>query len=136
MIVLFDSVHGTTRKVAGELSTLLHCQAIHVTDNFDDNTLIILCPTYGDEELPPEMEKWITNAQVAEKRFAICELGNYYGYDDYTFGAAKIIRHQLLSLGWKEFFRPLSLDSLPSIEWDDLHQWAGEINAIFERNNI
>jgi flavodoxin len=87
------------------------------------DSFIFFCPTYGDEELHPDFEKFLVNLSLRNKTYALCELGNYYGYDDLQFGPARIIRPYLAKLGWQEFCPLLSLDSLPKINWPALDEW-------------
>ena len=63
------------------------------------------------------------------KRFAICELGNYYGYNDFSFGAMRIIREHLLELHGEELCELLSLDSMPKMSLEHLLRWVELLNS-------
>jgi hypothetical protein len=69
------------------------------------------------------------NFLLNEQYFAMCELGNYCGYDDFVFGALPIMKQKLLSHGAKEFISPLSLDSLPKKDWHLLQRWCNLLEA-------
>lgn len=131
--LLYATKHNHTKKVVDNILVDFQFDVYNVS-NCDQSVfhhydlIIIFCPTYGDEELPLEMEDFIHKLTIINKAFVICELGNYYGYDDYQFGALKILKNQLLSLGWTEAMPGLSLDSLPKIEWDCFYKWCRRLN--------
>jgi hypothetical protein len=91
--------------------------------------LILFSPTYGDEELHADMEAFLVGLAGAPRRFVLCELGNYYGYEEPDFGASRIMRSHLESRGWTEAAAALSLDSLPEVDWPELERWADGLNA-------
>lgn len=93
----------------------------------DYEFVIVVCPTYGDDELPQAMEDYLQRLTVTGKKYTICELGNYYGYDSFHFGAAKIINKVLEGKGWVKSFPGLSLDSLPQIDWPVFDAWKGKL---------
>jgi len=96
-------------------------------DKYD--VFLFFCPTYGNEELQQDMERFIIDFKLdmSSKYYAICELGNYYGYEA-DFGAMKIIRHHLEKLCGKELVSPLSMDSLPKKDWKAFATWCGKLN--------
>src|SRR4051812_31077156 len=55
--------------------------------------IIFIIATYGDQELQDDFEKFLLSLEQPweEKKFSICELGNYYGYEDFSTGAGKIV---------------------------------------------
>lgn len=119
--IVYATVHNKTASIVNQLDW----PKLNVAQNpslANYQNLIIICPTYGDEELPIVMEDYLLSLDCI-KNFAVCELGNYYGYDDYTFGAARIIRGILLNKGWHEFYPSGSVDTLPKIIWQDLWTW-------------
>jgi flavodoxin len=136
--LLYASSHGKTKKVIGEVLTRLKVQpdVFNVKEVPDPRPLaaydlfLFFCPTYGSEELQTDMEDFLARFQLElnGKWFAICELGNYYGYDDYSFGAMRIIRHHLLNQRARELCEPLSLDSFPKVPWDHLFDWVNYLN--------
>lgn len=129
ILVLYDTVRGKSRKVARHLCFNLEVAAnVEQLDRYD--LVVFVCPTYGDEELPEAMEDFLVSLKTRSKLYAICELGNYYGYEEKTFGAMKIIKHYLELLSWQEAVEPLSLDSMPHIDWLEVDVWKEKINAI------
>jgi flavodoxin len=136
--LLYGSSHGRTRNVVER-----SLQQLKLTPEVFDvkdrplaekltsyDILLFFSPTYGDEELQPDMEDFIRqfSLDLRRKYFAICELGNYYGHDDFSFGAMPILRRCLLELGGKELCSPLSLDSMPRVNWEQLNRWIGHVN--------
>jgi flavodoxin len=137
--ILYASSHGRTRKVLGEVLQQLAIRpdvydvkaGLTQTRLAEYELLVFLCPTYGDEELQEDMEDFLDGftLDLSGKQFAICELGNYYGYDDFSFGAMRIIRQRLLALGGTELCEPLSLDSFPKTAWSHLQAWVDHLNS-------
>ena len=136
-VVLYASSHGSTRRVVKTLAEMVQFQF----DCFDVKSLtdlssmnkydvfLFFSPTYGNEELQLDMERFIIKFKLdmSNKYYAICELGNYYGYEG-DFGAMKIIRHHLKQLRGTELVSPLSMDSLPKKDWKAFGTWCGKLN--------
>ncbi len=91
------------------------------------DVFIFFCPTYGDDELHLDFEQTLISLQLPACSYALCELGNYYGYDDFQFGPARIVRPYLAERRWHEIIEPLSLDALPKINWPALWKWRKEL---------
>lgn len=140
--LFYSTGHGRTKRVVEEALKHLNLtpEIFSVRDlaeppSLDDvELLLFFCPTYGDEELQEDMERFLLSfrANLSGKFFVVCELGNYYGYDDFTFGAMKIIRARLIELGGAEFASPLSLDSLPKVHMAQLIRWVHYLNTRLE----
>jgi flavodoxin len=144
--LLYGSSNGRTRKAINESLQRLALKP----DVFDVkdapsteqisgyDLLMFFSPTYGDEELQPDMEKFIRDfsLNLSGKHFVICELGNYYGYDDFSFGAMPILRRHLLGLGGQELCSPLSLDAMPRVEWNQLNRWIEYVNRTAVRTRF
>ncbi len=136
--LLYGSSHGRTRKVVAESVRLLTIKPevfdvkdLPAEEQFAAyDILLFFSPTYGDEELQPDMEEFLRqfSLNLTGKRFIICELGNYYGYDDFSLGAMPILRRCLVELGGEELCSPLSLDSLPRVNWAHLNRWIEYVN--------
>jgi flavodoxin len=132
-IVLYSSKYGTTRKIADKLKEALQsCRTLIIVDvqEFQDidiiqkcDNLIFITPTYGCEELHESMENFLINTPIFNKDYTVIETGNYYGYDDFTFGAKKIINNFLQQKQCKLFCECLSLDTYPRIDWEHLTKW-------------
>jgi flavodoxin len=137
--ILYCSTHGKTKKAVAEVLRHLEIHPdVYSVENRPPqdvfrgyDLLAFFCPTYGDEELQEDMESFLQGFQpdLKGKQFVICELGNYYGYDNFSFGAMRIIRHHLLALGGTELCEPLSLDSLPKTHWGHLLDWVDYLNG-------
>lgn len=138
IVILYASSHGSTRRVVKRLAKMAtfafdcfdvrQLRDLRVLDSY--KTFLFLAPTYGNEELQLDMERFIVRFKVdmSNKRYAICELGNYYGFDS-DFGAMRIIRYHLEKLHGQELISPLSMDSLPQKDWMSFAIWCGKLNA-------
>jgi flavodoxin len=136
--LLYGSTHGRTLKVveAALKSLVIEPEIFNAKYRpepeklADCDLFLFFCPTYGDEELQEDMEDFICrfSLDLSGKYFVICELGNYYGYDDYTFGALAILRRCLLDLRGREFCSHLSLDAMPRVNWGQLDRWVAHVN--------
>lgn len=143
--LLYGSSHGRTRKVVNESLERLAIkpdvfdvkECPNTQQISDHELLIFFSPTYGDEELQPDMEDFLRyfSLDLSGKQFVICELGNYYGYEDFSFGAMPILRRRLLELGALEFCTPLSLDTMPRVSWEQLHRWIEYVNSCLNNHN-
>ena len=135
--ILYCSVHGTTRKVvrrAIERFSFSH-SIVNVAEADaaaldGSEPLVVFCPTYGDEELPEPMERLVIagGPPLSGRGFAICELGNYYGYDKFDFGALPILDAVFRARGGRRIAAGLSLDSLPRIDWPSLLRWCALVD--------
>ena len=121
--VLYYSKGGNSLQVAESFSLPL----LNVEDNPNVekySNYIIVSPTYGDEELPFEMEDFLINLKVKNKKYAICELGNRFGHEgEEGFGARIIIENILQKLQWFKV-SSISLDSVPTVDWNELKKWT------------
>lgn len=133
MKTIYASKHGHSKKVAQRFG---ECHDAETHPLLDEDVILFICPTYGDEELPLTMENFLCSIIDTEKMFVICELGNYYGYDDFNFGALRIIESHLENLGWREFFPSISLDSMPSIDWETFENWKVKLHHALQNNNL
>jgi flavodoxin len=137
-LVIYGSTLGNTRRVVSRVPEMLDF-LVDVVDvkTLDDaaslsayDLLIFFSSTWGDGELQVDMEAFLVRAslQLDGKLYAICELGNYYGYDDFNFGAERILHYFLHDAGGVELAEPFSMDSLPHKDWIGLERWCQLIN--------
>lgn len=77
--------------------------------------LLLFVSTTGDQELQQDMERFLArhSPRLDVKSYAICELGNYFGYDDFDFGAEPVLSHFLRAGSGRELVPPFSTDSFP-----------------------
>jgi flavodoxin len=133
---IFTTVNGSTRKIARRATAAI-APGLALHDLAEDprparlaaGLLILFCPTYGDEELPPPIDRLSADAAAAPARFVICELGNFYGYDSASFGALKILKARFEARGGTAFAPHLSLDAMPRPDWDTLERWCRQVRA-------
>ena len=140
IIILYGSTNGTTKRIVSQISAKIdgNSEILNVKEysqkkyNFNEyDLLIFVSPTYGDEELQCDMELFFQDFQfdLSGKKCIICETGNYYGYDNFQFGAGKIMNYHLKKLKADLFFESLSLDTLPRIDWSHLNKWIDALNV-------
>ncbi len=77
------------------------------------------------------MEDYLFNLKVKNKKYLVCELGNYFGFENYC-GCKKIVFKILDSLGWEKI-SDISLDSLPNLDTIRLEKWLEEIKLTFDK---
>jgi|GEM_PF-771223 len=143
-LVIYGSTLGNTRLVVKRLpellkfsvdivdvKTLADSQVFHEYD-----LLLFFSSTWGDGELQADMESFLVREalRLDGKPYAICELGNYYGYDDFNFGAERILQYFLEAAGGIELVEPFSMDSLPYKDWVGLSRWCDLINKTVLEN--
>ena len=127
--ILYFSLSNKTKQIAESFDL----PVVEIHEELPEfNRIIIICPTYGDEELPWEMESFLLNLKIANKDYAICEVGNYFGYDWSEFGAATIIKHELTKRSWHLIFPVLTLDATPKVDWGCLKNWKDQLFLKFK----
>lgn len=104
----------------------------HVSDLGNYDHVIFLIATYGDQELQDDFEKFLISikADLNGKKFSICEIGNYYGYEDFSTGAGNIVESYLIERGAKKYLTTTSIDTLPLIDWRQVDQWIFLLNSM------
>ncbi len=138
--IIFGSITrtGNTAAAAERIREILVDADVRHADDVREpgaleaySRLVFLTPTAGNEELPEPIERLFDRADIdlSGCEFTICELGNYYGYDLYEYGAAKILRRLIEGRGGREFYPALSLDTLPLIDWELFDGWTTGLRA-------
>ena len=132
-ILIFSSKHGNTLKVSKLFEDnfeTFNVKANPSIENYD--FVFFLSPTYGDEELPLDLEDYLINIKDKKKLFTVCELGNYFGYDEFSWGAAKIIYNFCIKkLNWHLFYPINSVDSFYNIDFPKILTWKDQLyNAL------
>jgi flavodoxin len=93
---------------------------------------LFITATYGDQELQDDMERFLVSTRIsASVRYVICEIGNYYGYDDYRFGSGDLTDRILAAKGARRQMSVASIDSLPKLDWKGIDQWIDLLNEEF-----
>ncbi len=143
--ILYATSHNCTKRIAShikdrcELTTRIY--NVRDVHNFYDlvfdkkNDIIVFCsPTYSSEELHIDMENFLINNQekLLNCKYTIIETGSYYGYEDFTFGAKKILSTFLKKLKCSEVFECLSLDTFPRVDTETLNIWCSKFNNYFK----
>lgn len=128
MIVLHNNKRGNNQRVATMLAARFRCPTVAAEDNPDlapHDPIIIVVGNTGDEELPQPMENYLCGLTVTSKNYHICELGNYFGFENYK-GCKKVAISLLTVLGWRKI-SDVSIDSLPALDTESLEEWANVI---------
>lgn len=137
-LLVYGSTWGNTRKVVQRLPAWLSfpVDIVNVGNLTDDSLfrdydlLLFFASTSGDQELQPDMESFLVKHRpdLAGKPYAVCELGNYFGYDDFEFGAERILSFLLNQSGGCELVPPFAMDTFPHRDWNGLARWCNLLN--------
>lgn len=138
VIIVYASKGQSGKKVAEEIKLNLpfDSQIICLNNNsklaedifFD--WIFLVSPTYGDGELEISMERFLVNSdwkQHVNKKYSVCELGLYRGYEQRTMGAGVLIDQYLFQAGLKKKGQILSIDSVPLDSLDLVLKWLKKI---------
>ncbi len=90
--------------------------------------LIIVTSNLGDEEVPEDLERFLVKRGKEVENWTIVEIGNYYGFDDWNFGAGN--RIAMYFRGFESASQSLTgvgIDSLPLIDFRTLDSWCNEV---------
>lgn len=137
-LIIYGSLTGNARRVAESIQQKVGARLYNSKDfnsldqiiklNHNSMEMVFVASTWGDGELQSDMENFLINSNPL-KCSPVChivELGNYYGYDDFEFGALFHIKRCTKNLGFCSG-KHLSLDSMPRIDWDTLSNWLLEL---------
>lgn len=92
--------------------------------------LIILTPNHGDAEVQEDVEKFLVARGHEIQTWVVIEIGNYYGFDDWSFGARERIALYLKKLGKGEEALPgAGIDTLPQTDWKTIDRWCDMLAA-------
>ncbi|MFS0756134.1 flavodoxin family protein [Noviherbaspirillum sp. 1P10PC] len=137
-LLVYGSTWGNTAKVVQRVPPLLSfpVDIVNIRTLTGDSTfaqydlLLFFASTTGDQELQEDMEQFFVRQtrNLYGKPYAVCELGNYFGYDDFDLGAEQILRHLLCQAGGKELIPPFCMDSFPYKDWNNLARWCVHLN--------
>lgn len=115
---------GNNYLVAQRIASRFNCDIAPATSapslDGHDQIVVVLSNT-GDEELPQPMEDFLYGLTVRDRQYAVCELGNYFGFENYS-GCKKVAIKLLDRLGWHKV-SDVSLDSLPTLDIGGLDAW-------------
>lgn len=115
---------GTNFRVAEIIKNKLKCDCLAAEDNpslEEYNTIIIVVSNTGDEEISQPMEDYLFNLKNIKKQYLVCEIGNYFGLEDYC-GCKKVVFQILNKLNWIKI-SDVSIDSLPKLDVKKLERW-------------
>ena len=62
--------------------------------------------------------------------YVVCEIGNYYGYDDFELGAGRIIIKHMENLKGNSLLPLYSIDTLPLLDERKLDKLVVSLNSI------
>jgi flavodoxin len=125
--VLCNRAGSTSHKAALIFKwPVLFCIDDPPLDSFE--LLVVIVANYGDEELQPEMERYLLKCEAKNIRYALCELGNYFGFEDDCFGCKKEALRILDEKSWV-CMDQISIDSFPELDKKKLMAWVKKIHG-------
>jgi flavodoxin len=128
MLVIHNHKKGNNQTVANIIAEHFNCsvESADSTPSIKEfETIIFVVPNTGDEELPEQMEKYLIQMNEKNKKYIVCELGNYFGFENYC-GCKKVVFKILDALGWKRI-SDVSIDSLPFLDTNALQTWLDQL---------
>jgi hypothetical protein len=92
------------------------------------DNLIIVTSNLGDEEVPEDVERFLVSRGNEFRNWTIVEIGNYYGFDDWNYGAGnRIAMHFRYFKTANQTLIGVGIDSLPLIDFLTLDRWCDEV---------
>lgn len=82
--------------------------------------VFIISSNIGDEEIPENIENYVMKTKTKNKKYFLCELGNYLGLD-YS-GCGESIKKILKTKNWI-LESEIRLDSYPKLEKKKIKPW-------------
>jgi len=131
MLILHNNKTGNNALVAKFLSKHFKCPCFTVEENpciSKFKIILFIIPNKGDEELPDAMEEYICKIKERNKKYIICELGNYFGLENYC-GCKKVAFKLLDKLEWEKI-SDISIDSLPNLNFSQVEEWVHSLEFI------
>lgn len=128
--VIHNKKTGNNFIVGKMIAENFNCDILSAEDNPSINIydiIFFVISNIGDEELCQPMEDYIYNLKIRNKKFLVCELGNYFGFESYI-GCKKIVFNLLDKLNWEKI-SDISIDSLPTVDFNSLKNWIKEIKV-------
>jgi flavodoxin len=123
-VILHNKKSGNNFQVAKLIQEKLICECFAAEDdpNIEEfGTIIIVASNMGDEEISQPMEDYLFALKTQNKQYFVCELGNYFGLEEYC-GCKKAIFQILDKLNWTKL-SDISLDSFPELDIEKLEIW-------------
>lgn len=132
--IIFSSKGNSAKKVAVHIRNEINENSfiVNISDDFrlvetlEFNQLVLISPTYGDEELEETMEKFLIESNWDShkgKDLFICELGLYRGYEITKQGAGQLIKSYLTQKELIPRGEIMSIDSLPLENYELINTW-------------
>jgi flavodoxin I len=138
-VLIYGSSRGNTELVAKRFKEsvdfpvdLMPAQEVRDQEVFARyRVFLFFASTWGDGELQEDMESLLVRLPISleARHYALCELGNYYGYDDFEFGALRILSEFLQRSGGMELVEPFCMDSLPKKDWAGFEKWTATVKS-------
>ena len=129
-VVIYSHNGGNAQRVADIVAGKLACPLYTVTaapDVSQYSPIIFVIPNRGDEELPAQVEDYLCGLTVRGKPYHLCELGSFFGLEEYK-GCKVVIERLLWSLGWS-VLSVVSVDSTPTVDMAAVEGWLNGIIA-------
>jgi flavodoxin len=132
--IIYNSRNNkNSKKIAKKIFSEIKNSAVFTVENIKDlknfDFIIFIIPNIGDEEIPEPFESYLYTLETKNKKYFLCELGNYFGLD-YK-GCKDIVFKLLGNLEWEKQLET-SLDSLPKIDKNCLRKWIKQCKSIIK----
>jgi hypothetical protein len=99
--------------------------------------LVMVAANHGDAEVPEDIEKFLQRRGSEIDRWVVLEIGNYYGFDDWSYGARERIALYLDSIRkGGEVVPGAGIDTLPHIDWVTLDRWCDTIRSVVPAKDV
>jgi hypothetical protein len=90
--------------------------------------LVIVTPNHGDAEVQEDVENFLVARGQEVQQWVVLEIGNYYGFDDWGYGARDRIALFMKKNGkGDEALLGGGIDTLPMIDWATLDRWCDTV---------
>lgn len=128
IVVLHNHKPGNNFNLATMIANRFNCQTVAATDSpsLDGyDVIVIVVPNSGDDEMPPQMENFLTSLTLIGKSYFVVEIGNYLGLYN-NFGCRRVVIKLLDKLGWL-MIGDEAIDSTPYLDEEAVEVYLKEM---------
>lgn len=140
--IIYYSIGVKTKKIADciiDKSKISSIKSYNIMEDRDsikfnpDEFYIFLCPTYGNSELPLDMEDYILSLRSSKQdiHYCVCETGFYDGKRVHRYDIAMHFTFILSRKNFIRSFKDLYVDVMP-FDQSYLTSWVHDLDAFIE----
>jgi hypothetical protein len=122
---------SNSAKLAAHIAQRAGLEMVDFYGNRDaavPSELVIVTPNHGDAEVQEDVENFLVARGREVQRWVVLEIGNYYGFDDWGYGARERIALFMKKNGKGDEALPgAGIDTLPQIDWATLDRWCDTV---------